>query len=407
MFKLEPGYLLEVDRSGNIRRKSYLNDLSSCGDGLNGTFDSLEQVQSSLRVVMDGAIERTLRADVDLGCFLSGGIDSSLVSAFSRKRIVRDLKTFSVGFVDDPSCELTEARSISKILGTQHTEVMVHPTDYLDLLSVVVDQFDEPNSDPSCIPTFKVSQIAKGFVDVVLTGDGLDELFGGYTRYLSGLDAYAANLDAINRGEWHLGIDYSRRVHPFHEKSIQQLFGFLPKSFEVNLHSFYDQIDHNLGDPARSFMEADTRFYLPSVLSKVDKMTMAHSLEARSPFLCNELIALSRKLDSNFLCRGGTSKYILRQLFSELIDPKIAWLPKKGFANSSSNAKIVSLVGDRLVSRLGNSESFLSSVFGRDLGGVLNPILQSGSFYKMWSLLVFEEWLSNMQSVKGVHIDYL
>jgi asparagine synthase (glutamine-hydrolysing) len=356
---------------------------------------------------MDGAIERTLRADVDLGCFLSGGIDSSLVSAFSRKGIGRDLKTFSVGFVDDPSCELTEARRISTVLGTQHTEVMVYPTDYLNLLGAVVDQFDEPYCDPSCIPTFKVSQSAKEFVDVVLTGDGLDELFGGYTRYLSSLDAYAANRDAINRGEWHLGIDYSRRVHPFHEKSIKQLFGSIPKSFGANLHSFYYQIDHNLGDPARSFMGADIRFYLPSVLSKVDRMTMAHSLEARSPFLCNELIAMSRKLDSNFLFRDGASKYILRRLFSELIDPKMAWLPKKGFANSSSNEKIVFFVQERLVSRLGDSKSFLSSVFGRDLGGVLNPILQSGSFYRMWSLLVLEEWISHIQSKNRMCIDYV
>jgi asparagine synthase (glutamine-hydrolysing) len=300
--KLAPGHLAVVDAAGGLTTKRWWSwEVEPTHEvSQKGFMDAVDAVEACLA----DSVRRRLVSDVPLGAFLSGGIDSSLVAALTRSSGVR-LKTFSIGF-EGADSEHEQARLIANHLGTDHHEHVFGPADFESVGRTIGDRMDEPNGDRSCVPTYLLAGFAKQHVTVALSGDGGDELFGGYTRYAaapaSAGDYYSRclpvyGLSAATQGE----IDAADVLFRTHE-------------------------------PLHALRALDFNRYLPGcVLSKMDRMSMRHSLEVRTPFLEPQLMDIARKLPSQYLMNSKMGKLVLREIAARYLPKEVALAPKKGF----------------------------------------------------------------------------
>lgn len=316
--------------------------------------DAAEQ----LAELLDRAVASRLVADVPFGAFLSGGLDSSTVVALMARHMAQPVKTFTIGFAEAQYNELEDARRVASHLGTEHHELVVEP-DAVALLEQLVWHFDEPFADASAVPTFLVSQLAGQHVKMVLTGDGGDELFGGYDRYLrllamerlGPLRRPAAGALALVGGA--LPDPFGRRLQrigerlrlPFQQRYLSGVAltrpdtaGALHLAADAGAHYHLPALDLpgadlDAGDSTLDRAVAiDLQSYLPDdILVKVDRMAMANSLEARSPFLNPELAAFALSLPESYRVRGGRGKYLLRQVAERWLPPRATAKPKQGF----------------------------------------------------------------------------
>ena len=323
--------------------------------------------------LLNQAISRQLIADVPVGCFLSGGIDSSLISSLAAQRIGRSLKTFSIGFEESAYDESPYAAAIARHIGSDHHELIVTPKQAMDVIPLLPTMFDEPFGDSSQIPTYLVSQFARKQVTVCLSGDAGDELFGGYNRYLTlpklwrkasllprplRLALFSA-LRTLPPGLWnnaaHLGSGHKRPS--FLGNKVQRTLGLVAKSdsFEALFHAFLDEW-HGLPDPVPSASETwrsqlpeigslaalpledqlmlgDISSYLNGdILVKVDRSTMAVGLEGRCPFLDRDVAAFAAQMPTAMKIQGNRSKVPLRDLLNRFVPPALLDRPKAGFA---------------------------------------------------------------------------
>lgn len=313
-----------------------------------------------LRALLEEAVRMRLVSDVPLGAFLSGGIDSSAIVGFMSRASSHPVKTFSIGFEEDSYNELKFARVAAKHFGADHHEFIVTP-DICDVVDELVWHFDEPFADPSAIPTYMVSKLARQYVTVVLSGDGGDELFGGYTRYQ--IDRKRSKLSRLPRvvrervmrpvsaslphGAW--GRNYLRNVSldPL-ERYIDSISIFT----ELNKLSLYTnelkrKVAHEpigasmfrgyaatvaTGDALDSLLYLDSKTYLPGdILTKVDRMSMATSLEARVPFLDHKLIEFVTRIPASLKMKGLETKYIFKRAMRGIVPDEILERPKQGF----------------------------------------------------------------------------
>ena len=304
-------------------------------------------------------------ADVEVGCFLSGGIDSSLIASLIQKNSIKKIKTFTVGFKEEKYNEGIYAKKISEYIGSEHNEVMVSMDDMINNIDGIVDQFDEPFADSSCLPTNIISKFASKSLKVVLSGDGGDEIFLGYNRYL-----YAKKIMSLN-------FLTSRKIRSFLKKSINYLpinlldrlsgpfqktfglHGFSHKimklsniiNYENNadfykrlsildnskLDQFLDSSDRIFGDYndielIESIQRNDIDYYLLNdILTKVDRASMDNSLEVRSPFLDHKLVERAFKVPSLQKMRGNNQKIILKDILGKYIPKNLYDRPKMGF----------------------------------------------------------------------------
>ena len=331
----------------------------------------IPEIAERLRHTLTQAVRRQLVSDVPLGAFLSGGIDSSiLVAAMSEVSATAPL-TFSVGFGDASYSELHFAQQVAKHCGTRHHEEVLTP-DYLALLPEVVSQLDQPIADFSVFPTLLVARMARAHVTVALGGDGGDELFAGYDAYQADrvssrlLDwlprPMRAHIERLARlvplGSGKRGV--GNQVRRFLEgaalpESWQHLrwMIFLQEQSRVRLYTpeFRAHISEQTGDLVRAMldealamdrlagqMRCDLRFYLAeNILPKVDAMSMASSLEARVPYLDNEVLDLALAIPSELKLRRGVRKWILRQAFAGRLPPQILRRGKEGFSMPMKN----------------------------------------------------------------------
>jgi asparagine synthase (glutamine-hydrolysing) len=314
---------------------------------------------SELLPLLQEAVRLRLVSDVPLGAFLSGGIDSSLVVALMAQEMTRPVKTFSIGFKEESYNELPYAREVAKHLGTDHHELVVGPRG-CDLIERIVSHFDEPFGDASAIPTYHLSKLAADHVTVALSGDGGDELFAGYDRYRVDLDRsrfealpsvarqFLASTSAI-LPEGFYGKRFLRNISlSSRARFLENISYISPNHLEGLLSSyFYEQLaeihyaepimedyfDDVKGQPWLSqlqYLEAKT--YLPAdVLTKVDRMSMAHSLEVRSPFLDHILIEEVRRLPVDLKLRNGVAKYLLKRIAERFLPEHIVHRKKQGF----------------------------------------------------------------------------
>jgi asparagine synthase (glutamine-hydrolysing) len=376
-----------------------------------------------------------MQADVPLGALLSGGVDSSTVVALMQASADRPVKTFTIGFDQEEFDEAAHARAIATHLGTDHTELRLTGADALAVIPDLAEMFDEPLADPSQIPTFLVCRLARREVTVALTGDGGDELFGGYNRYIAGERMIAgfqrwprllrrfsaAGVTSLSPRAWNQMRDALRPVFPAAgrtrllgekiHKVGDLLRGDTPSAMYRSLLSAWQDPgelvtagsrngnhDATLGaNDSLGLMErmmlADQTSYLPDdLLAKVDRASMAVSLEARVPILDHRVVEMSWRLPRKFKVRNGRGKWILRQILYNHVPPALVDREKMGFSVPLAQwlaSPLRDWAGDLLLSRE-NDGILRTSVVRREWDRFLAG--DSSNAAGLWALVMFRAW---------------
>jgi asparagine synthase (glutamine-hydrolysing) len=347
VYKLPPAHYLLIDtETGAAEIEKYW----SVEFQQNSLIQEKEATDKTRRVVEDSVAHHMI-ADVPVGAFLSGGVDSSIITTLMQKiRGDKKIKTFTVGF--NTLSEGAEAKETSSFLGTDHTEIVVGPDEYFDALSKAVYHFDEPVGDPSAIGIYFLAREARKSVKVVLSGEGSDELFGGYNIYLAPFDykkiafipkAVLKMLVALPFGfygknylrraagkleDWYIGQKYFSGSM-FGRGEIAKLWKAGPEKF-MSLSPLYKRAKGLSDSSTMQYVDIHT-WLVGDILAKADKMTMAHSLELRVPFLDIEVEKLATSLPDRFKWRGGVTKYLLREAFKSVVPESTRNRRKLGF----------------------------------------------------------------------------
>ena len=378
IYKLEPGCLLRVSEAfarspqdsppQTTRWFDYADQvIAGAADPITDQAEALDALDD----VLGRAVARQLVADVPVGNFLSGGIDSSLITALAQKAMNRPIKTFTIGFAEAGFDEAVYAKKVAAALGTDHTELYVSAADALAVIPQLPAMYDEPFADSSQIPTHLVSQLARSQVTVSLSGDGGDELFGGYNRHIQFPRLWRAMrrvpgpmrraalgaAGAMPPGMWNGLSDLTRRRRSawFGDNARRALRVMARSdSFDALFGSFMDDwalqgsplaggeacpqrlhLDPRLSElPLElQMMHADAVTYLPDdILAKVDRAGMAVSLESRIPFLDPEVTALAARIAPSLKFANGGGKAVLKQLLYRYVPRDLVDRPKAGFA---------------------------------------------------------------------------
>jgi asparagine synthase (glutamine-hydrolysing) len=356
--KLEPATVMSVGVDGSTRKRCYW----SVRFGVASSTMTDATATLRLQELMNAAVERRMVADVPLGAFLSGGLDSNIVVALMSRMSDRPVKTFSIGFGDAEYDETAVARRAAAHYGADHTEFIVEP-DAMDLYDELVAAYDEPFGDSSALPTSIVSKLARSNVTVALTGDGGDELFAGYLRlHAAALSEHVPRVvrrggralsslipsNGSSRGLAARAARYLRAASDPLAQRYLRWVGVLPEEAgtllrpEVMAAHFdpgaavasFDQIlgEGRSASPLGRLMTLNFHTYLlDDLLVKADRCSMLHALELRSPFLDTELIEFAAALPERLLFRRGVTKRILRESFADMLPPEVVAQAKKGF----------------------------------------------------------------------------
>jgi len=414
--KLPPGHLLTW-RDGRIATEQYWR--MPAAETFTG---SEEDAVQQLRAVLSDAVRSHMISDVPLGAFLSGGVDSSLVVGLMSELSNSRVKTFSIGFDEPAFDELEHARRVADHFGTEHHEFVVKP-DGVGILDRLVSHFDEPFADSSAIPTWYVSEMARRHVTVVLSGDGGDELFGGYERYLPhprvvAFDRYSprafrrvAAIAAAGLPHGVRGKNFLRHVGRDEQGRYLDAIRFFGADEKPALLSADVRQAIEGADPearlARHFerfaalpwpsqmMRFDAETYLPEdVLTKVDRMSMAHSIESRVPLLDNEVVAFAAALPAAMKIKNGRRKHVLKEVAATLVPRSILDRKKQGFGvplGTWFRGNLRELFADTLLSPASLQRGYFQPAFVRrivdeHLDGTRDHTL------RLWQLVVFEKW---------------
>lgn len=381
-----------------------------------------------LRATLTEAVRLRMRSDVPLGAFLSGGIDSTIITGLMQSLSERPVKTFSIGFPVAEFDERRYAKEAAELLGTEHHEYLVEPH-AVDILPKLVWHYDEPFADSSAIPTMYLCEVTRRHVTVALSGDGGDEMFCGYNRYQA--VRLAARIDRIPvfrqlcgwSGWQHLLRGNEQRSLPFRARRFLAALGQSPElrylrwvgifDLPARLRLYSPELLASLDgfDPTRSITEAyancpgrdivtrttcvDVHTYLPcDILTKVDIASMAFSLEARSPFLDHHVAELAARMPLRLKQRGPRGKVCLVEAFGDLLPPSIQTRAKMGFGVPIApwfRKELRPLLHDTLLSRSARGRGWFNA---REVETIIQDH-ETGKYdygYRLWSLLVLEEW---------------
>lgn len=444
--KLEPATVLSVDASSlKMQSSRFWSAARFAESGQRNQFaGSYEDALVELKRLLSDAVGLRMLADVPLGAFLSGGIDSSLVVALMQDQSSRPVKTFTIGSTDSTFDESPHARAIASALGTDHTELMVSPAEAQAVIPLLPRIYDEPFSDSSMIPTFIVSRLARTTVTVSLSGDGGDEVFGGYNRHL-----WAPRLwkfgESVPRFLRHLLGSRIHAVPPATwDRLLSPLMSYVPSRFRFifpgdKMHKIgaalsasaprelYASLARSRGsnvlleppeareDPWSSasapeslgfveqMMLLDLITYLPDdILTKVDRASMAVALEARVPLIDHRVVEFAWTLPTNFRIRNGVTKAPLRDLLGQFVPRHLFERPKSGFGIP---------VGDWVRGPMREwAEALLSPKKIRD-GGILHPARvqalwqghldgKTNTAPAVWSVLMLQAWLEGAEGAR-------
>ena len=424
--KLPPAHYL-VYQEGNLKLERYWQIDASSETEMTEE-EACERVREGLRE----SVKMRMVSEVPLGGFLSGGIDSSIVVGLMAEASSRPVETFSIGFEEPEFDELAHARAVAERFGTSHHELVVRPK-ALEILPALADHFDEPFGDSSAIPCYYLAEMTRRHVTVALSGDAGDECFAGYRRYRAvKLAALLDRLPApvrrlLGAGFWQklpspadlksarrqlrrmlAGLALPERERYFHWMAIfsdaarhslytpefrervnpEHPFGFLDRYYE----------EAGSRDFVSAAAYADLHTYLPGdLLTKVDVSSMAHSLEARAPFLDHPLVELAASLPSRMKLRGRQGKYILKRAFADLLPPDILRRRKMGFGVPIARwfrGELKEFVSDALLNGSGIRDGYFAEGAVR---GLLEEHVQEKQdhCHRLWALLMFELWAGN------------
>ncbi len=380
--QVPPGHTMHVDRRGRRRVTRYFayepGVVEDDGRPLWAAADEVEDLLAA-------SLERRMVADVPLGALLSGGVDSATVCALATRRLGIPLATFSLGFRGAPESETEVAAAIAREIGSDHHELVVDGS-AVDFLREIGDVLDEPNGDVSCFPTYLLSRLVREHVTVAISGDGGDEMFGGYSRYLNTLN------DLQRRPRGRFGSEYyGSAVLVMSDLEIRALFGLVPEGLRAHLRSLRGSLEAQRGTPLAAMRATDAANYMPgAVLAKVDRMSMQHSLEVRTPFLNVDLVRCAAGLPPRLLVGGGYGKLVLREVAARYLPREIVDLPKKGFGLPSQDwarGPIQSVARDRLL----GPGSRLAGIVGFDR--MRQFLMRPYRLEPLWALVALESWL--------------
>jgi asparagine synthase (glutamine-hydrolysing) len=414
--KLLPGHYLLFE-NGRSRTKPYWTfefQPESTDRGEDAYLEELEHL-------LEGAVRRRLLSDVPVGAFLSGGLDSSVVVAMMARLSSGPVQTYTVGFTERGYSEIEDARLVARHFGTDHHEMIVEPS-AIAILPDLVWHYDEPFGDSSAVPTYYVSKMAASHVKVALSGDGGDELFAGYTRYRAaerspfwsrvperirsralGPLVGTMPIDWPGRNRLHemahasgIAPGYGLGLYPYikdrlYAPSMRAAAAGNPTSNET----YAALLRGSDWDPVTRLQYLDTVRYLPDdILTKVDRASMAHSLETRAPLLDYTLVEFLARVPSRHKLRDGVQKILLRRLAARLLPGESLRKPKQGFGIPQGawfREDLESHARGRLLDRRTLDRGY----FDR---GVLERVLDSHRAGRrdysdwIWCLLVLEEW---------------
>lgn len=424
--KLAPGHFLQLNENLEIKTEEYWDYSNDRTDLFVGKTeaDLIEELRNRIRE----AVRVRMISEVPLGAFLSGGVDSSTIVAMMAEFSSTPVKTFSIGFNEDSYSELKYAKVTAEKFGTEHHEFIVTP-DLTEIVDDIAWHFDEPFADPSSLPTFMVSMLAREHVTVALSGDGGDELFAGYSRYPQSLQrsSYATMPKALRTlfGKISVNLPHSAKGKYFlYNISLGQIEQYVDLVSHFNRtkreHLFSADVAASLNNddaPEQSFIDIanavkdqdllerlmylDINTYLPSdVMTKVDRMTMANSLEARAPLLDSEVVAFSANLASNLKLKGKETKYILKKAMEGIVPNEILYREKQGFGVPMEEW-INNELSDRMRETILDGNAVSSGYFNKKYIQILldeHKSKRRDNSYALWILFMFELWSAKYQN---------
>jgi asparagine synthase (glutamine-hydrolysing) len=390
-----------------------------------------EEQKKALFEALDAAVRSHMIADVPVGAFLSGGIDSSIIVGLMSRHATRPVKTFSIGFADMPLYDETAyARAVARRHGTEHHETVLSSRDVREAIPAVLASLDEPFADSSAVPTFIVSRQTAQDVKVALSGDGGDELFAGYRLYTGEYwhDRYnriprflrqsviASLVSALHDSRETLSSDYVRRAKKFlrgSEASFEKRFFLWNEIFSRDLREqlmkanrrdvdfdageamLTERLRNRADDPINRMLYTDLKVSLPGdMLKKVDQMSMLHSLEVRVPFLDHDVCELAFSICGNRKLRNGKGKFILRETFKELLPESVIRRSKRGFEMPLS-AWLRNDLGGLIDDCLGPERIHRQGIFDPVAISRLVETFRSrrsDASWQLWSLIAFQVW---------------
>ena len=439
--KLAPARTMMVEVSGKVDTRQYWdvvfpssNQSFAMGNRISASHSDQNEreVAAQVRDLVTEAVRKRLVADVPLGAFLSGGIDSSIVVGIMSQLAQQPVKTFSIGFAGDSSFDETSyARLVAQHFHTDHTEFIVKPQS-IELVEKLVWHHDGPFGDSSAIPTFIVSQLTREHVTVALTGDGGDEVFAGYLRYYGALVAERIPGFLTQAGRWLTSRvptgnyhDWRHRAHRFFQSASLPLhlrclkwesYFFEDLNLILKDESGYpdrDPVDFNLpplaedSSPLSQLLHLDFRTYLlDDLLVKMDRSTMANSLEARSPFLDTAVVEYAATLPDHMKLRRGRTKYILKKAFADLLPKEVVHRGKMGFGvplGSWFRKEWRDYTQDMLCSPHSLLQEYVNQNYVKQLVDThLSGRQDLG--HRLWILLTFEVWLRMLREQTSFHL---
>jgi asparagine synthase (glutamine-hydrolysing) len=411
--KLPAGHVL-IYQDGQISTRRYW-ELSFSPTCMDDEATAIEHTRALLR----DAVQVRLMSEVPLGAFLSGGMDSSIVVGLMSQLMSQPVKTFSIGFEEGDYSELPYAREVARYFGTDHHEFVVRP-ELISVLPQLVWAYDEPFADPSMLPTYYVSKLAREYVTVALSGDGGDEIFGGYTHYkleflinripplMRFLIEYASRLlpdglrgkRRLNRLRSDLAIRHIHttqvfrlgvRASMYHPDYFAHISASDP--YERLISEFRAVADLDVTAQQQS---VDAAYHLvDDILVKVDKASMLNSLETRAPLLDQYLTAYVASLPSDIRTRNGTLKYLLKKATADLLPPSILARGKQGFdvpLERWFRGELTSYAYDLLDSAKARQRGIFDAAFIRHLLSTHTSTKQGNHSLALWVLLCLELW---------------
>lgn len=441
IFKLEAGEVLEVPvkDTKNIRKEKFWDLKKDILDQKQNPFSSLSEAADNIEELLFKSVKAQMIADVPLGSFLSGGIDSSLITALMQKNSLKKIQTFTIGFPEKQFDESKYARDVANHLGTDHTEALLTEREALDVIPSLPSIYSEPFADSSQIPTFLVSKIAKQSITVALSGDGGDELFCGYNRYFWGEKIWnkialipfplrsligAASLKippkVLHQIEAISSAGLKSNGVSFLSDKVQKLANRLVfirnnlglyNSLATQWNGLNDVVKNDSPSSQNPFIELSIEkdlsfienmmywdlisYMKDDILVKVDRAAMANSLETRAPFLNHKLASASFRLRGNCLNHGTKGKIVLRKILNKYVPDQLIDRPKTGFGipiGSWINSELKDWASSYINKDVIEAQGLLKydeveKIWNQHQSGYIDNTV------KLWNILILTSWV--------------